>query len=166
MQPLKCCKKESVDKAIAYISGYQPRPQVLPLQILPWWKQSELMMVKGEHHIGEYLSNADRMPPARHNFTGNDQEYQEYMNLCMIESKYLMSWRAKDAPLFTVFYRGSEMDALVSAFGDDDDHSDTKAVCKKTVFFSHDTGECYICASPHLQLGKLFLLCFNQYAQN
>lgn len=138
--------QESVDRAIQLIcqGSSDPHGCKLPLQLLPWWKQSELMLFQRENDITRYMQMEKMMPVARHNFPGTDKEYQQCIDMCMIESKYLMSWRAKDAPLFTVFYRGMETEAFsVSNYS-------------KTVFFSHDTGDCYCCTNPSLQMGEFF----------
>jgi hypothetical protein len=74
--------------------------------------------------------------------------------------EYMISWRVKDAPIFTLVYRGKEVDALKGRrrMLESDDRS-------RTVMFSHATGECYI-VSPdmHLQEGDPPLIV--QYVQD
>lgn len=74
--------------------------------------------------------------------------------------EYMVSWRVKDAPIFTLVYRGKEVDALKGRrrMLESDDRS-------RTVMFSHATGECYI-VSPdmHLQEGDPPLIV--QYVQD
>jgi hypothetical protein len=64
----------------------------------------------------------------------------------MDNAPFLVSWRVKDAPVFTVSYRGLEAESLKNSpvLGIATESS-------KTVFFSHDTGHCYA-ASAQMQL--------------
>lgn len=72
------------------------------------------------------------------------------------EGSYMISWRASGAPIFTLAYRGKEVDALNAM------KKKREKTCSKeetsensrTVLFSHHTGECFV-AKPciHLQEG-------------
>lgn len=65
----------------------------------------------------------------------------------------MVSWRCKDAPIFTLAYRGEEVDALHRGF-----HATGECVesssRSRTVMFSHLTGECFVAReSIHLDPG-------------
>lgn len=100
------------------------------------------------------------------------RDLQYYVDKCHQgddEGSYMLSWRSTGAPVFTLAYRGSEVDALVGGCDVVGDGCADKRRKKKrphystlspectpasrTILFSHSTGECFIAkGSVHLQV--------------
>jgi hypothetical protein len=76
-----------------------------------------------------------------------------YINMCHLdEGACMISWRAADAPIFTLAYRGSEVDALQAI--EEKNSSIESSDMSRTVLFSHSTGECFVAKkSIHLHPG-------------
>lgn len=97
------CSLEAVYGAVSFVTGDQrtrekdggmtSKPETFPLiSYLPWWKHAECMKRKWETDFRPYLLSGIQ---CRQDFTGSESEYQKYLDMCMMESKYLVSWRAK-----------------------------------------------------------------------
>lgn len=72
------------------------------------------------------------------------------------EGSCMVSWRATDAPVFTLAYRGGEVDALQAAEQESSARSSTveSSDMSRTVLFSHSTGECFVAKECiHLRSG-------------
>ena len=54
-----------------------------------------------------------------------------------------MTCRAEGAPIFTLVYRGDEVDALVQREGNEATHPE-RLEHSRTILLSHETGECFI----------------------
>lgn len=68
------------------------------------------------------------------------------------EGTCMVSWRAADAPIFTLAYRGNEVDALQAIA--ERNPSIESCDMSRTVLFSHSTGECFVAKkSIHLHPG-------------
>lgn len=65
------------------------------------------------------------------------------------EGCYMMSWKPGNTQneVFTLAYRGQEVDALLACENGYPEHSERS----RTVLFSHETGECYV-TKPGIQL--------------
>lgn len=65
-------------------------------------------------------------------------------------AEFMLTWKCKGAPFFTILYRGHEVDCLLALQkGAASEATSDKA---RTIIFSHHTRKCYV-AQDHAQLG-------------
>ena len=86
----------------------------------------------------------------------HDKSINHYIEACHEdEGCHMVSWRAQGAPIFTLLYRGHEVDALKIAGQDDEDEDyPERRETSRTVLFSHQTRECFVAKKGlHLRHG-------------
>lgn len=125
----------AVEEALCICCTGQPLEQ-----LCPWWMNMKTM-TKTLITNASYADLATQL--SNHYFGVHSYSEDE---LPMEHATCLVSWRAKDAPLFTLSYRGLEAEALKNSpvLGIATDAS-------RTVMFSHDTGHTYA-ANPAFHL--------------
>ena len=110
---LSCCPAAHARAILEFTTGEK-------LALSPWWRtMPRLRIIKGTGDVRTYTTNT----------TSSSYDYR-------------MSWRAANAPVFTLAHRGAEVDALKKRKRE----SAQVEACEqsKTVLFSHSTGECYV----------------------